>query len=71
MVRNMSLDVIFYDEYWVKCFNILKINICVRSILNFDVIYIFGSFVIIKFLCIERFLRIVKIWIVLDIYVSV
>lgn len=66
----MSLDVILHDEYRAKWFNILKTNICVRSILNFDVIYIFGSFVITKFLCTERSSRIAKIWTVPDIYAS-
>lgn len=43
----MSLVVILNDEYRAKYFNILKTTVCVKSILNFDVIYIFYSFVII------------------------
>lgn len=43
----MSLVVILNDEYRAKYFDILKKNVCVKSILKFDVIYIFYSFVII------------------------
>lgn len=43
----MSLVVILNDEYRAKYFNILKTTVCVKSILNFDVVYIFYSFVII------------------------
>lgn len=39
----MSLVVILNDEYRAKYFNILKTTVCVKSILNFDVIYIFYS----------------------------
>lgn len=48
------------DEYRAKYFNISKTNDCVKSILDFDVTYIFGSFVII-FMYRKRSSRIAKI----------